>query len=109
MYEVTSSGEHVSPSEISSTFLDLFEMFSLMVGEIFDMFPSSNASGTGMELLNQSTFLDGRKYFDSMAQISWVFVLLGTNYFSGRKYEWWCMASHEHSGSVMASNISSSK
>lgn len=39
MYAIISSGEHASPREISSTFLGLFKIFTLMVDEIFDMFP----------------------------------------------------------------------
>lgn len=58
-----------------------------MVGEIFDMFPSSNASGVSMGFLNQSTCHRGRKYFDSMEKISWLGASIGTNGFSGRKNE----------------------
>ena len=67
MYEITSSGEHAAPRDISSILLVFFEIFTLMVGEIFDMFPSSNASGTRMGFLNQSTLHDGRNYLYSMA------------------------------------------
>lgn len=80
-----------------------------MVGGIFDMFPSSNASGVEMGFLNQYTCPGGRKHFDSMAQISRLGVSVGINAFSGRKNERWCMAFHGHSGSVMASRISSSE
>ena len=62
-------------------------MFTLMVGKRFEMFPSSNALGIAMGLLNQYILLDGRKYLDSMVQISWVGVLVGTNYFLCRKIE----------------------
>lgn len=107
MYVVISSGEHAAPREISLTFLGLFEIFNLMVGEIFDMFPSSNSSGAGMGFLDQSTFLGVRKYFDSMRQIPLGGVLVGTNVSLGRKNERWWMASQGHSGSVMDSRISS--
>ena len=85
VYEATSSREHAVPRENYSIFLGSIKIFTLVVGEIFDMFPSSNTSGDGIVFLNQLTFLDGNKHLDSMAQISWVGVLLGINTFPGRK------------------------
>ena len=54
--EATSSREQDDPSIIFSTTSGLVEMFILMVGEMFPMFPSSKESGDGMGFLNQSTF-----------------------------------------------------
>lgn len=85
MYAVISSTKHASPREISLTFPGLLEIFTLMVGEILDMFPSSNELGARMGFLNQSAFTGGRKYLDSMVQISCICALMGTNVFSGRK------------------------
>jgi len=41
------------------------EMSTLMVGEIFAIFPSSKASGVGTGFLNQSTWTEGPKALDS--------------------------------------------
>lgn len=49
MYGATSYRDHAFPSEISSNMSSsLFEISTLMVGEIFDMFPSLNASSSRM-------------------------------------------------------------
>ena len=60
----------------------------MTVGEMFDIFPSTNALGAGMGFLNQLTFPNGRKYFDLIAEISCSFVLSGLYVCFGRKREW---------------------
>lgn len=40
----TSSRNHASPGELSSFFPSFLEIFNLMVGEIFEIFPCSNIS-----------------------------------------------------------------
>jgi hypothetical protein len=70
----------VTPRVISCMPLCLMEISIFIVGEIFSIFPFSNALGVGIGYFNQSTWREGMKSLASMVQ---------TREFEGVQKELW--------------------